>query len=192
MWDRAEDAEMRLNGSIVVRNGQPVQVLGVRQHNNKILVNYVCLPKGDPAQAYTGDPGWDWKPIKVGYVNYGKGAYYVERKPIRKWKQGLHKDNISVTPEVAGGNGIFLTPEFLAAYNNEYPKLDEAVKAVTSKVRRGCAFSRNFAITKLEVGPLYLEYMGMIVGWREGDQMHLGEEFLYLKEVLDETLKEAA
>lgn len=191
MWDRPEDAEMRLNGCVVLFDKKPALVEKVASKLEGLFVSALMLEDGMKISVRITDERWDWKPFRTGYVNFGGKTYFIERCPVRKWKQGLHPDNIRVTPDTGGMNQLVRTKEFVQSLQKAYPSMQDCLRRVRDRVVQGQAFSQLFAITQPEVGPPFLEYMGMTVGWAEGDELKLGPEFTFLKESLQEALEAA-
>lgn len=194
MWDRREDAEMRLKGCVVMYNNRPVIIQEISvSRDGRIKAHYIVLHTGDAGAATLDNPLWNFKPFRTGYVNYRDKAYFVERTPVRKWKQGLHPDNIHLTPELPGGValGLIRSPEFAASLNRDYPPLNACLVMLETKAVTSVAFSPLFCLSTPEIGPPFLEYMGTQVGWVEARQLKLGDEFHFLKESLAESLEAA-
>jgi hypothetical protein len=141
---------------------------------------------------------WNWKPVPLGYVNTGPQAVYVFRRPIRKWKQGLHRDNMGV------GNRADLAPirlrhadilrsrELGRCIQRDYPSFEDASKAVMEGDARGKVASRSFhpefSLERNELGLLWLAYRGTRVGWYEKGHLRLGEGMQHLIQLYEEVV----
>jgi hypothetical protein len=195
-YDNVNDAQMRLGGTVIRYNGKPVYVIDVGDKKDPetfdtyIYLNITFPIDGVVDQVLIDDPLLDFSPVPVGYVNYNGGSAYVHRVPIRKWKQGLHRDNLNVEWDTYNGLGedadILVTSSLARSILNEYPAFDEAIERVRSKRDKSCAFNRKFSLVRSDIGLLWLYYKGEQVGWIEGEQTFvLGNEHRYLQEELE-------
>lgn len=95
---------------------------------------------------------------RIGFVNHGNWAFYVTRRPLRRYNAGLIKNNIKIDAvdypnparlqlRVAGEEVSNLKLRtVLNSINGEYPSLEEALQK--AKDSNGVyAFDRQFAIT---------------------------------------------
>jgi hypothetical protein len=182
MWDDLNDAQMRANYTVVRLHGRPVYITRVRSDAG-IYAEYMDLLSGDAGKLPIKDPGWDWSPVPTGFVNAGSRVYYVQRKPCRKYKQGLSKDNCSVYPQ-ARNMDVFKTKQFGQTVMRDYPSYAEALASMS--VPRQVAFHPDFALSRSKVGPVYLVYRTDVVGWYEAGEIVLGDEWKFLKELVSE------
>lgn len=191
MWQDRHDANMRLSNCVLMHNNEGFYVADICLTKNGIGVAGFYLKdisKADREQVIISlqDKGWDWKGVKAGYINRNKSCCYVERIPVRKWKHGLHTSNIMVS-----GRGfpreVIYTPEFGDCVKGLYPSHADCLKKMkANKTLRGYAFSRHYALTKGELDLIWLMYRGEKVGWVEGNDSVLSEEYFYLHEDLTE------
>jgi hypothetical protein len=177
MWDDRDDAIMRLSGCVVLLRGIPVRIHDIDQD---MQVFYEYLGTDDTGSAPIHDPDWDWTPVPAGFVNKANGKLaYVQRMPRRRWKHGLHPDNVKVTRQE---RHIVYTAAFGRTVMGNYPTEGNALQQVRGKIRQGMAFSREYAIDRNELGIPILRYRGEMVGWYEKDGVVLGDGWQFLRE----------
>jgi hypothetical protein len=186
MWKDLNDAQMRANFTVVRYCSCPVYITSIKvSAAGGLLACFLHLSNSEKGEAHLEDPGWDWSPVPTGFVNTGKSVFYVQRVPVRKYKHGLSKENISVTPSRMGLLDIFKTKQMGDTICRRYPGYEEAMAAVTTTSCQ-VAFHPDFALTKTGLGPVFLMYRVDTVGWYEGGKIVLGNEFKYLKELVQE------
>lgn len=189
MWDNPDDANMRLAGCVVRHAGRVVYVERI-DGDMDVLYTVVGDQNEQTKMAPLDDPDWDFSPMPTGYMNIGDVAYYVERVPCRRWKHGLHPDNVMVSPPRLPVRNFMKRPEFRASIENKYPSFDEVLKAVRQRAERSRAFCKHYALRRDEVGLVWLLYRDIKVGWLEDDSsIHLGPEFEFLKEDIAEVMQ---
>lgn len=183
MWNRAEDAHMRLAGTIVLFNGEPVYVTRVNP-DHKVL--FCFLSTGKKGEAAWEADAWDYRPVKTGFVNLGREMFFVERVPVRKWKQGLHRENTAVYPERPGIFDIIRTKEFAACIKRDYPSFKDVMRALRNGSADSRAFHPLWGLQKTPLGLVWVCYKKETVGWFEGGKLKLGDGFQFLKESAEE------
>lgn len=62
----------------------------------------------------------DWQEPTLGNITLGGRAYYLSRRPIRKWKLGLNKSNIQLNPYSAIHSLPSLVVPLQNCYDNNY------------------------------------------------------------------------
>lgn len=190
MWDNQHDASMRMQGCIFMYDKEPVYVVSVHERLGKLKAHVVSLDKVGEGEEHVekvdlDSDKWDWKPVRTGYLNLDKKCFYVERYPVRKWKHGLHGENVYIT----GGarHRVMYTKQFIDTIKGNYKSAAECIKDLKKdKNLQGLAFARNYAFEKGELGMLWLSYRGEKVGWVEAGEPVLSEEYFYLIEDLTE------
>lgn len=193
MWHSVEDAAMRLTGCVVQYDGEPVYVCGVFQSpESGIYTKISRLGKVGELRVSINKPEWDFTPVPTGYINYEKRCFYVSRVPIRKWKQGLHHDNVRVLPQLEDPMALVRTSEFRNVVLNVYPSFQEVLSSLELGFRSQ-AFSRKFCLHKIQMSDgVSLLYMGHEVGSVVRGVCSLDKEYRFLEEELKESvLKEA-
>lgn len=182
MWANVDDANMRLRDSIIRLRGNGFHVESVS--DDWYIRGMDLISREGFYLPLEGEP-WNFSPVPCGWVNGRHKIIFVERMPVRKWKQGLHKDNIKTIPDEISKNIIF-TSMFGQTIANLYPGFEECFNAVQTKEREGQAFSRDYAIFRSRLGIPFLVFRGDRVGWFEQNTAVFGEGWEFLKEEFEE------
>lgn len=119
----------------------------------------------------------DIKPIssRLGYLDFGSISVFICRNPVRRYKVGINKHNLSIQwgdypyteaeqRFVSEAIDSMSGKAFVNTFNNRYPTLKEAL----DRIRKGhkiVAFERQFAISK----KLDVFYKGDAVGKYQPD-----------------------
>jgi len=103
------------------------------------------------------DPLLDFTPVPLGMCNHGGGAFFLSRRPLRQFAQGLHANTLSILAIACEDKKLaILEVQTLKAKGlhscilGEYPPFAECLETL-SKDDNGVdslAFSREFAIDK--------------------------------------------
>ena len=172
MYDTAEYASSRLQDTIVKYGGRAVSVCRVEEDLTCVIrrlgtIETHVVPLSE----------LDLTPIRLGYVNFERGSYYLQRVPKRNdWRQGLRNNNVN--------HGILLEPCLSELLEGIYPSLGECVDA-TESGHDEKAFSRFFSVSQGGC----LNYKGRRhVGEVRGGKPVLLGDFKFLEEVLKESL----
>jgi len=110
------------------------------------------------------DPKLDISTPPLGYFNYSEDEYskavYIERLPVRKWRQGLDADdgrNCNISCKGLKGNRFSIISArtiYSKGYEdlvlNEYPHLDVALSKLKSDRVSSIAINRDIALSKFE------------------------------------------
>jgi len=184
MYHSRDQASMRLSGCIVRLNGDWVLVTGVGSSDNNIPLMYTVPVGNGPldgdeigtATLLNKGCGLDARSVRLGYIRTKHGWRYTYRVPQRRWKQGIHPDNL----RTSCGKGIrpyFNGKGMLDCLQGKYPTFEEVLEV-------GGAFNPQFALIE---GVLC--YRGTEVG-RLGTQseLKLNDRYSYLKEQLEKVL----
>lgn len=136
------DAEMRLARSVVLLKGQPAFVQGVSGLN---LI--LALPDGTEPIVNVNSVDLDISSVPLGYINTGRGPYYLQRGPNRSQKQGVVLSRMNwFSPYVKE----FCPPPFndyeafgywVKTFNRDFPTMEECLKHP-----KGGAFHRFWAV----------------------------------------------
>lgn len=197
MYDTVENTGARLNGTVVMYDGRPVQVLNAQAGTKQepIQVNLQFLPKmRDNILVSINDPKLEVRNLPLGYVNIYNDALYLTRSPCRQFKQGL-SSNCVIIPRMENrdvGAPSFKTllgrAEFSDAMSGIYPTYREALDMIFNDPdKKAVAFSRRFALYRdRQLGFFELRYKGNRVAWGDPNNFNLPSEFMYLSEVITE------
>lgn len=124
-------------------------------------------------------------PITLGYINYQQSTYYIQRKPLRKWKQGLYIEYLKVASgshkggiyRGAGGNpaslikSLFATNSVIRMYDNEYPAFGDAYMMVRTLKKNSAAFHREWAFRKIKSSPQPKMRLGAAARVRDNNEL---------------------
>lgn len=212
MFDTAEDASQKLAQTVIFYRDRPVFIHSIKNSPKGILITATDLPlkpSGDPydLRIEITDKDLDWTRLgeRLGYLNVDwlnqyKQAVYVCRYPVRKSIQGLSKQN-TVIPHLqaplnnsnASGKSFYyenmLTlPGFVQMLSNTYPSYTEIQdKFSRHPEAHSYAFHRWFAVTRKQVGPMFLAYKGQDIGWSEDmTRFILDKKYRHLSETLED------
>jgi hypothetical protein len=94
---------------------------------------------------------------RLGYVNVSNSIVYVSRKPIRRYKAGLSKENMDLKycdHAAYPKNTMYITAylqgmtaiELADCIMGKYPTFEECIQKVTKEGVRAIAFDRQFAM----------------------------------------------
>lgn len=178
-YENGADVKMRLEGSVVRYKGQPVYVISTSGDKCKILL---LDTDEETLVLYTS---LDLSPVPLGFVCTGKAMAYVERRPVRRFKQGLTKDNMFVKDAPWPVARISNTDKCLAnTISGKYPSIEEAFQDVREGKRIAVPFSREWGVAKYD-GDLCIVHRGDIVGYVTDNVVRLLPEKHFLKESLE-------
>lgn len=186
IYDNVQYAADRLSDTVIRYKGKTVYL------SHKGMWNYVALDLATRGSCDIDirDKDVDISPLPLGYVNYQVNAYYVQRKPERRWKQGLSPTSVVFHRKgILGGADLVISKEFSDCVNNIYPSVGDTVNKLVVGEAASIAFSRDFCLVCNERGrDLILEYKGVTVGTCNGEAFRLNIKYSYLKEALEEAL----
>ena len=130
-YESTAEADMRLRNTIVLYNSKPVYVKGVHEDGEVTgwsLENVEYSGRHGVSEyiADWTDEGWDIGPFKLGYVNVTKSScVYCYRMPVRKFRQGLSRDNVKV---IKGKYEDLLNKNLTALVERKYPTLEQVLE----------------------------------------------------------------
>ena len=193
-YGSVDDAMMRLNQSVIRFEGEPVFVTNVIVPGRERMIGVGNrLSDGTCIQFDLDAEGTDYTPVPVGYVNLDSMSLYVSRFPIRKWKQGLHRDNSRLTPnDEFPVNDILRSKQLGLCIKGVFPTESEVLSTLHYNKVRSRAFCRDFSVSISSLGLKFLHYRGEAVGWYQKDRMILGEGREYLIQSYEEAVHENA
>lgn len=183
----------RLNGTVLFRmeDKVPVCILNVVEDLDKSSGSYKAnileIPTGKQYQAPLAT--LDMEPPRVGFVNLPDRAVYVFRRPVRKYRQGLHSEQLTTSK---GGSMRDLPPLYDAVwvptYTNTYPSFKEACVKINKDRVRSAAFARDFAVG-YESKVIILYYQDTAVGRVQAGVPVLDAKYHFLTEKLQQDLR---
>lgn len=181
----------RLNGTVLLRaeDGVPVYIMGVQDIYDKATASYkalmMVLSTGEQYEAPLAT--LNMEAPRVGFVNHGGVAVYAYRRPVRKYHQGLHMEQLT-----SKERGRDLPPlhntSWVATYTNTYPSFKEALVKLKEAKTRSVAFARDFAVGYIDK-VLVLKYQDDIVGRVQDGVPVLDAKYHFLTEKLQQDLR---
>jgi len=218
-----EDASQQLNNTTVVLDGQPCHIILVRSW----LYNIRCSVKDKDNTYHWADnlsiedisrKDLQLEPIKLGYINNKNAtAKYIQRTPIRKWKQGLYAGYIKIKEPIQTQQrlrnkttvqGLMEDDGFLQMFYKTYPTFYRAYTQVNFFKQDSVAFHLHWAfrgegnnnqIPRAIGQPLLpgerritLEYKGDVVGECDESHIRIFDKFKYLTETFIEAMIHAS
>jgi hypothetical protein len=211
-YETVEEAEMRLSGTVVLYDGEPVYVTKVAHAkagdpNGDIFRVYarplpykpnledkINADGQDVFRKFISSRKFDMATIKMGFLNTGKGLLYCSRKPSRQFKQGLSNNTLVATPVTANVRaanmaGLLPLKEFAAMLKREYPSYAATLlKMQKDETVIGMAFHPHFAVVRDAHIPelLYLYHKQDKVGLIQDKKVVLTKGMRCLKESIQE------
>lgn len=183
LYESAADISQRLSGSVVRYKGEPVYI------NEAMGLKYVLITHLETDEnenvLYTT---LDLTPVPLGNVFVDGNVAYVQRKPARKWKQGLSNDNMNVKSFQPVRVLRNISKPVIKAIKGEYPSVEGAFQKVRNGEYMGCPFSREWAVI-MHDGDLSIVHRGEIVGYVTDKTIRLLPEKHYLQESLCQSLE---
>lgn len=203
-YNSAEDANLRLRGTIVLYRNKPVRVFEVLANSSSEVVLKIndCL-SGKNLHIILTDPDLDIRSISsmLGYMNYNcampgitglhKEAVYVQRSPSRISQQGLCQRNTRIPVVIPFDMSKFrhtpaletvsVQPYFYDMITGNYPSFNQALDSLSDTQVKSVAFSRNFAI--IRTGEVM--YRNIYIADIDGTSIKLSKKFKYLAETVE-------
>jgi hypothetical protein len=157
-----QDFEQRMNGGVAYYDGKPVIVGASRG-----LITIVDFPEQiNSRNIRKDDEKLDLTSPSLGYVNFKNHAYYVYRKPERKYKQTLTYGSVGLydpssnKPVTERAEALFYSKEMAAMFAGIYPKVGDVLKVLGSDLNKvkARAIDRDVCIAKDSYGILRVYY----------------------------------
>lgn len=207
-YENLHDAQMRLQGTVVLYDGEPVYITGINQvgpddPKGDIFRVYASPLPYKPARGVMEAEGFrkfisskkfDMAPFPMGFMNLNGVAYYCSRLPRRQQRQGLSNGTFSCigvgmpdVPALRFENTIDKQP-FVDCIKGKYPGFKDAIREIERGNANGMAFDRSFAVvTDIEMPELmYLFHKKEKVGFIMNDVLKLSKAGKCLTEALRE------
>jgi len=188
-----EYAASRLDGTIVMCNGLPVEVKSVWHEGKERFcdvpkgvmspVSIKCVMSGDRSIVNLSE--LDITPVKLGFVNYQGTATYLTRVPMRRdYRQGTRYSNFTNLGGVSSNDIPY--SKIAKTILGDFPSIDEAKRDIrrsdsihtVAVHRRWCIDGEDNLIYKT------LGIVGVITEGRPA----LNDDHRYLQEVMHEDL----
>ena len=204
-YETVEEAKMRLVGTIVRYDGQPVYITAVSSVNDtaegggkdifRVYANPLPLTRDaargqEQFRKYISSKKFDLSPVKLGFINQGGRAIFVTRSTARQNQQGLNEANCLLTsldglPSMSWSKLIY-DVSFLDGINGKYPSIQEALRRLRG-LDKSVAVSRDVALSMdEEIDLITVHYRDKRVGFCADDEVKISRKFKYLKEAFQE------
>lgn len=212
-YENIEQANMRLQGTVVKYDGEPVYVTNVGQVGlndpkpNIYRVYAAKLPYNgreaiEEQRKFISSKKFDLAPFPMGFMNKDGVTYYCHRLPRKQQRQGLSNGTFSALEAGTAGVGAGLAfkgdnklrlefviemQEFVDCIKGKYPSFEIATKQIEDGAR-GVGFSRCFALVRDEELPelVYLYHKREKVGFIMDGHLNLTKAGKCLRESLRE------
>lgn len=204
LYQNAREANDRLKGCMIFYQGRPhiVQQATDNRRGPPVTLHLSPCFRGDWDGLYIQVPldsrDLNYTSMKLGYVNDGREAVYLMRRPVRRYRQGINGENLTSSlyrfnPEViyhtfAANRLSNLSREVAANLSGVYPAYEAAVEAVIEGDAWSRAFTRELAVEGDRLGFLTLCYKGERVAakFREDANFRLPKRYHFLAETLEQ------
>lgn len=199
-YDSIEDSQRRLNGTVVLLDGEPALVNAVNGLNTDQIASVMPIPyspRTAPIEAPLIPKRFTIRNLPpLGYVDYKDHSHYMMRVPSRQTKQGYCRANTQISPNPLGGTptfeGIMNTKQFQAMMAGKYARFTnvfDEILASENPLKR--AFCKQMALDIDDMESITLEHRGMKVAVannprKYGPVFRLPKKFQYLTEELQE------
>lgn len=160
-----------MDGSIVLYDGIPGYVRTNVANDGK-TVAFTSL-HGSPTKAIDiTDDKFSCRNIDLGYMQYGTNAIYIERRPLRVFKQGIVKQHLFCSGRGVDREALY-TKAFASCISGSHMSFKVAMTKIlkSEDTRASYAFHRHFALQNTE-GVITLRYRDASVavystsGWK--------------------------
>lgn len=201
-YDSIEDSQRRLNGTVVILDGDPVLINSVNGLNTDQIANCFQLPFARDQVGRGVDAPLIPKRFVIrdlptlGYVDFKDHSYYTMRIPSRQGKQGYCRSNTQITANPNGGTPtwetLINTKQFRQMMLGEYTRFGQVFDGILgadNPMKR--SFSKCMALEIDDMESVTLEHRGMKVAVannpkKYGPVFRLPKKFQYLTEELSE------
>lgn len=213
-YETVEEANMRLTGSVVLYDGDPVYVTNVTGVDNvdegggKDIFRVYATPLpfniekdiagGKEIRKYISSKKFNLSAFKLGYCNLGYGkAVFLSRVAMRQNRQGLTGDTLRIrsisdnNPTDVGFKELVASKGFVSCIKGIYPNYKEFDYEEKAEGLTSMALSRNIALQKDEegLGLIYAYHRGVKCGYvKDGGRLFISNKFKFLKEEFEESL----
>ena len=202
-WTDLDQAQQRLQHSIVLYDGQPVYIDRVEAHEDGVPRGLIREIGDDGATSrkklnspkfnrFRSMPNLGWVNPAAGVSRYG--ALYLTRRAVTTRTHGLSVNNVLVeNPRfdetgyvgMQGGNysfaNLMFNKGFLDSHNNSFPSLESILQQIQNK--SAIAFSRKLCVIRDGDGLRWLFHNKTRIGVFTGvDALSLISRYNYLRE----------
>lgn len=167
-----QDLNTFLDRSIVMYDGAIGYVRTDGSVDGETVMFY---PLGRGSSAATSikitDDKFSCRNIDLGYMQHGSRCVYIQRLPMRVFKQGLVRNHLKFTPNDIDRDGIY-TPAFADCIRGKHMSFNTAMRKIESATEPqydySYAFSRHFCLERTSDGMLFIKHMAKRVASKYG------------------------
>lgn len=170
-YPNANDVHMRLNGCLVRYKDIPYYCVS-SQDNDGMHVLLYSLGKMTPKHSvHSSDVELDVSSVPLGYVNYSDEAYFMQRIPMRRQRQGVSSGNTNVCKVGGDYNVSVPTSQIIKSKGMHdsirgiFPSYQEALKRLRSQEQESVAISRKLAMEIDDLGIIRVHLNETPIGW---------------------------
>jgi len=186
-----DDLKMMFAKTIIRYKEFPVFVEDVAiSRDEKVMLELYSLSTGECKWYPFNEEDYNFKPVRLGYLNLRGFSYYLYRKPVRKYKQGLALESLAIVDsgyhfldneERGRSQKVYKSikelhsKELVATIKGYYPSLKDAL-TMFEDMACEVAFDRQFSIDR----KMNIFYKGCPVGCYEDGKISFnkGQEYL--------------
>lgn len=209
-YETAEEVRARLEHTVVMYDGQPVYISkcqvpeDMAEKDEIARVFFYELPvlpggRAKETRKYLSSKKFDLAPPKMGYMNFnvpgdGNRAIFVQRAPLRQYKQGLCQAVVTYTDprgrrdEHINFNMMIADQGFVDMLAGKYPDFKQAGEMLGDKAQDSVAVSRSFAfVVENDLDCLIMVHKGLKCGLAlRGDKaLKIPPKFHFLREEME-------
>ena len=186
MYDDPEYAAERLIETYIRYDGKPVLVRDVQSGDGEIKLDLYNYGNGMHDLRDISDPKFNFHPIPLGYVNSDGYAYYLQRMPERRWKQGIDHRSVECKNQIGPARRhVLLQMPLYNSIVNPFPSYEQVLEEIRADAVKSRAFHKKFALMREGLGNKVMRYKERTIGWLEDDRILLSKDYIYLKEMLE-------
>jgi hypothetical protein len=162
-FHNVEDKRMKLQGTICMWQGLPYMVFADGYPGNE--VELYRLGEGTRKKVDYTDPDFNYKSVPLGYIDYGRKAYYLTRVPNRQNKAAVAQETISIIPkQEMYVDTFFNTKQMENCVLGIYTTYERALQEVVTGKSVSRAFGRRLAV--VNEGRVHgVHYRGRPIGY---------------------------
>ena len=205
-YETAEEAQFRLNDTIVLYDKKPVYITQVivpengAEDNKEVARVYFkelpLNPNQKNVRKYLSSRNFDLSIPNLGYFNHQGSAFFASRSPLRQNQQGLSSKTLKVRiadksgADIPSFETIIHSQSFVDMITGVYPSFTEACDLFdTHEDVHSMALSPSFAVfLDIDLDALLLAHRGITCGILFKDEriLKMSPKFNFLKEEMFE------
>ena len=166
------DLSQYLDGSIVLYDGTPGYIRTTGANDGETVIFYPLNNKSKGITIKITDDKFSCRNIDLGYMQVGACAVYVQRKPMRMYKQGIVRNHLKFTPNHVSDRDAIYSKEFSNCIHGQHPSFKSAFSKLSpytnNNYEASFAFNRHFCVEYTTDGTYFIRHMGRRIASRYG------------------------